>query len=495
MHLDRRVCERATRSRDARFDGRFFVGVTTTGIYCRPICPAPPARAAHVTYYPSAAAAAAAGLRPCLRCRPEASPGTPAWLGTSALVSRGLRLIDAGALDGTGVEALGARLGVTARHLRRLFLQHIGATPLQVAVTRRLHFAKQLIDETGLPFTEVALAAGFGSIRRFNGEIRQTYARTPSELRRLSQQRRSAGAGASYRLRLAYRPAYDWAAILGFLRTRAISGVESVDAEAYRRTIALEGSSGSIEVRHAPVGAALDMTVKFPDPRALSQIVTRVRRLFDLAADPAPIAAVLGADPLLSATLARHAGIRIPGAWDGFELAVRAILGQQVSVRAACTLAGRLAALFGSATPDGHAFPTPTQLASARIERAGVVRTRAEAIRRLAQQVASGAISLAPGTRADSVVAQLLALPGIGEWTAQYIAMRALGEPDAFPSGDLVLRRVAGVRTARELEQRAQAWRPWRAYAVILLWQGVNDETPRVVPRDRQPGRATAPGR
>jgi AraC family transcriptional regulator of adaptative response / DNA-3-methyladenine glycosylase II len=494
MELDRRACERAARSRDSRFDGRFFIGVRTTGIYCRPICPAPPAKPAHVRYYPSAAAAAAAGLRPCLRCRPEASPGTPAWLGTSALVSRGLRLIESGALDGPDVETLAARLGITARHLRRLFLQHLGATPVQVALTRRLHFAKKLIDETALPFAEVALASGFGSIRRFNGEIRHTYARTPSELRRLSRPA-SADAGGGYRFRLAYRPPYDWPAMLAFLAARAIPGVERVDAVAYRRSIALDGVAGAFEVRHAAKGAALELAVQFSDPRALLQIVTRVRRLFDLGADPARIASCLGADPLLSATLARHPGIRTPGAWDGFELAVRAILGQQVSVRAASTIAGRLAALFGSTSEAGGLFPTPSQLAVAEIERAGVVRTRAEAIRRLAQAVVGGGLAFGPGAGAAAATSSLLALPGIGDWTAQYIALRAFGEPDAFPSGDLVLRRVAGVRTARELERRAEAWRPWRAYAVMLLWQGANDEAARVVPRHRQPDRPAAAGR
>jgi AraC family transcriptional regulator of adaptative response / DNA-3-methyladenine glycosylase II len=488
MELDRSVCERASRSRDPRFDGRFFVGVRTTGVYCRPICPAPPARSQNVRYFPSAAAAAAAGFRPCLRCRPEASPGTPAWLGTSALVSRGLRLVDEGALDdGRGVEALAERLGVTARHLRRLFQRHLGATPLQVALTRRLHFAKKLIDETVLPFTEVALASGFGSIRRFNGEIRRTYDRTPTELRRQRAAPRSSGSD-GYRFRLAYRPPYDWDEVLAFLRARAIPGVEHVDDRVYRRTIAVDGQTGTIEVSHAASGPALELLIRFPNPRALLGIVTRVRRLFDLDADPDAIAAHLGADPVLAGLLAKRPGIRTPGAWDPFELAVRAILGQQISVRAASTIAGRVVDLFGAAIPGPagteRLFPPAARLVRAEIERAGVVRVRAEAIRRLARRAAAG----------DLVLSSLTSIPGVGPWTAQYVAMRAFGEPDAFPSGDLVLRQVTGSRTAGELERRSGPWRPWRAYAVMLLWQGAKDDAKTLVHRDRKPGRAAPSG-
>ena len=484
MELDRRACERAARSRDPRFDGRFFIGVKTTGIYCRPICPAPAPRRENVTYYPTAAAAAAAGLRPCLRCRPEAAPGTPAWMGTSAIVGRALRLIGEGALDEAGVEQLAERVGVTDRHLRRLFLAHLGATPLDVAITRRLHFAKKLIDETTLPFTEVALASGFGSVRRFNGAIQRTYARTPSALRRL--RRPAAEEPHCFRFRLAYRPPYDWEALLAFLRARAIPGVETADASSYRRTIELGGLAGRIVVRPAPEGPALEVEVQFGDPRRLLAIVERVRRVFDLGADPAVIASHLGGDRLLGPLLARHPGLRAPGAWDPFELAVRAILGQQISVAAASTMAGRLAARFGAPglAPGERLFPGPDRLAQAPIEEVGVVRVRAEAIRALARAAAGGALP-----------ASLQSIHGVGEWTEQYVALRAQGDTDAFPSGDLVLRRVAGARSARELEQRAEAWRPWRAYAVILLWQGATDDADRVVHRDRESGRAAAPGR
>jgi AraC family transcriptional regulator, regulatory protein of adaptative response / DNA-3-methyladenine glycosylase II len=478
MELDRATCDRARRSRDPRFDGRFFIAVTSTRIYCRPICPARSPKAENVRYFATAAAAQAAGFRPCLRCRPEAAPGTPAWAGTSTLVSRALRLIGDGALDEAGVEALADRLGVTGRHLRRLFLQHLGATPLDVALTRRLHFAKKLIDETSLPLHQVALAAGFGSVRRFNGTIRRVYARTPTALRARARQQ-IVSPPECYRFRLAYRPPYDWAFVLGFLRARATPGVEAVDASGYRRTIALAGRSGLITVARVAGAAALSVEVRFPDPRALLSIVERVRRIFDLAADPINVAEELHGDPLLARALVAHPGIRTPGAWDPFELAVRAILGQQVSVAAATTLAGRVAAQFGErvATEDAltRLFPTPLQLLSAPLERAGVMPVRANTIRELARRVANGSLPLTTASDTAGTLAALQDVPGIGAWTAQYIAMRALGEPDAFLSGDLVLRRMAGGLTARALEARSLAWRPWRAYAVMLLWQTAND--------------------
>jgi AraC family transcriptional regulator of adaptative response / DNA-3-methyladenine glycosylase II len=471
VELDRRVCDRARKSRDARFDGKFFIAVTSTRIYCRPICPARSPKDENIRYYPTAAAAQAAGFRPCLRCRPEASPGTPAWLGTSGVVSRALRLITEGALDRDGVEALADRLGVTARHLRRLFVQHLGATPIDVALTRRIHFAKKLLDETRLPIAQVAFAAGFGSLRRFNGEIRRTYSRTPTELRRLA--RRRPDREERYQFRIAYRPPYDWDAMIAFLAARATPGVERVEADRYERTIAIGDHAGTIAISRADNGAALQLDVQFPDPRALLTIVERVRRMFDIGADPAVIAEQLSIDPLLRRALSTHPGIRTPGAWDPFELAVRAILGQQISVPAATTIAGRVAQRWG--TPiDGalsRLFPTPAQLMDAPLEEAGIIGTRAASLRALARAVSEGAV------RFDGVatVAALQTIPGIGEWTAQYVAMRALSEPDAFPSGDLVLRRMAGDCSARELDRRSEAWRPWRAYAVMLLWQSARD--------------------
>jgi AraC family transcriptional regulator of adaptative response / DNA-3-methyladenine glycosylase II len=479
LDLDHRACDRARRSRDARFDGRFFIAVTTTRVYCRPICPARAPNDEHIRNFASAAAAEAAGFRPCLRCRPEASPGTPAWIGTSSVVSRALRLIGDGALDNGSVEHLAGRVGVTGRHLRRLFVQHLGATPLDVALTRRIHFAKKLLDETGLAFGQVAYAAGFGSVRRFNSEIRRTYTRTPTELRRLARQKTVAGPGC-YRFRLAYRAPYDWDHVLAFLGARATPGVESVDAGCYRRTIALEGKCGSIAVSRHETAQALVLDVRFPEPRLLLTIVERVRRMFDLGAVPSVIAEHLGADPLLRRRLRMHPGIRTPGAWDPFELAVRAVLGQQVSVRAATTIAGRIAAMFGQAVAEEggltRLFPTPPQLARAPLERAGVMPMRAETIRTLARRVAAGTIAWTGAADPNAMRSALTSVPGIGEWTAQYVAMRAFGEPDAFPSGDLILRRAAGDCTVKELERKSEAWRPWRAYAVMLLWQGANDD-------------------
>ena len=472
MQLDQQVCDRARRSRDARFDGRFFIAVTTTGIYCRPICPARTAKDEHVRYFPSAAAAEAAGFRPCLRCRPEASPGTPAWLGTSSLVSRALRLIADGALDDAGVESLADRLGITGRHLRRLFLQHLGATPLDVAMTRRVHFAKKLLDETALPISQVAFASGFGSLRRFNSQMRRTYSRTPSELRRRARQQPDEPG--RYSFRLAFRPPYDWPAMLGFLAARATPGVETVGPSYYRRTITVDRKHGVVEITPVESRAALSLEVRFPDPQALLSIVERVRRMFDLGADPSVIREHLVDDPLLRNPLSLHPGMRTPGAWDGFELAVRAILGQQVSVRAATTIAGRIAGTFGQPIVDDRGlnrlFPTAATLATADLEKVGVMPARARTIRALARRVTDGSLSFEAGSEAQSVAAALIEIPGIGDWTAQYIAMRAYGEPDAFPSSDLVLRRAAGGCTAKELERRSLAWRPWRSYAVMLLW-------------------------
>jgi AraC family transcriptional regulator of adaptative response / DNA-3-methyladenine glycosylase II len=476
MEIDAGVMERARRARDARFDGRFFVGVVTTGIYCRPICPAATPKSIHVRYFPSAAAAAEAGFRPCLRCRPEASPGTAAWLGSSVTVSRALKLIAAGALDTRGVEALAERLGIGARHLRRLFLKHLGAAPAAVAQTRRLHFAKKLIDETALPLTEVAFSAGFKSIRRFNATFQNQYGRSPRELRRIGL-RAQPGAANEYCFRLAYRPPYDWEALVEFLRLRATPGVESVTAGNYLRTISLDGASGFIETRPVAGASFLEVRVHFPDPRALLRILERARRMFDLGADPLEIAGHLGRDPLLARSVALRPGLRVPGGFDGFELAVRAVLGQQVTVKGASTLAGRLVEAFGARSEHGLLFPAAEALAEADCGRVGLTRTRAQTLRDLARAVSRGAISF--DLDFETFVAEFTAVRGIGAWTAEYVAMRALGEPDAFPASDLGLldavARAEGVTTAKALKERAEAWRPWRAYAAMHLWTAASE--------------------
>jgi AraC family transcriptional regulator of adaptative response / DNA-3-methyladenine glycosylase II len=497
MELNQQTCERARLSRDSRFDGRFFIGVTTTGIYCRPICPAPPAKERNVRYFPSAAAAAESGFRPCLRCRPEVSPGTPAWLGSSTTVSRALRLIDETGLSGQSLEELAERLGIGARQLRRLFLKHLGATPVAVVQTRRLHFAKTLIDQTDLPFTQAALASGFGSIRRFNACFQRLYGRTPTELRRMAH-RPEASPSEQYRFRLPFRPPFDWEGLLSFLAPRGIPGVEEVTAGSYRRTIELQGKRGQIGVQLDKRGGALDLRIHFPDAAALIRIVERVRSLFDLRADPAEIREQLERDPLLAQHVALRPGLRVPGAWDGFELAVRAVLGQQVTVKGATTLAGRIARTFGEPLDTGggltHVFPTPAALAAADYSTIGLPAARAETIRRLAQTVERGELAFGAVAGPAEWIEQFRALRGIGEWTTQYVAMRALGEPDAFPAGDLGLLRASGAASPKELEQRSGQWRPWRAYAAMHLWQSGKENSNDLLQLHGKPGRAVAAG-
>lgn len=473
MVLDWKTCSRARLSRDARFDGKFFIGVVTSRVYCRSICPAPTAKEKNVRYFPTAAAAAEAGFRPCLRCRPECSPGTPAWLGTPATVSRALRLIREGGLDDRGVESLASKLGVGARHLRRLFVRHLGATPIAVAHTRRLHFAKKLIDETTLPMSEIALASGFGSVRRFNAGIQAVYHRTPTHLRRLAHQT-AVQPENQYFFRLRFRPPYHWHGMLAFLAARAIPGVEVVHNGVYRRSISLPGGDGWFEVSLDDEKVALAVRVQFGDPGSLFFIVERIRAMFDLNADWSAIRRGLRADPDLRWRLEAEPGLRVPGCWNSFELAVRAILGQQVTVKGASVLAGRIAATLGKPFPgpDGvtHLFPTPDVLAEARFENVGLTGSRAETIRNLARSVRDRKIAFEGVIDSHALLAELRKIAGIGDWTAQYVAMRALGEPDAFPASDLGLLRSLGMENSRDLEERAEAWRPWRAYAAMYLW-------------------------
>jgi AraC family transcriptional regulator of adaptative response / DNA-3-methyladenine glycosylase II len=456
--LDTETCYRALATRDRRFDGRFFTAVKTTGIYCRPVCPARTPRLANVRFFACAAAAEEAGFRACLRCRPESAPGSPAWLGTSVTVKRAVRLI----LDGVPVTELA--VGVGARHLRRLFLQEIGVSPLRLSLSRRVHFARELLDQTDLPVTEVAHGAGFGSVRRFNDAFKKSFGRPPSAVRR-------GGAPAGLCLRIAHREPYDRAAILGFYAARAIPGVEVVSEDAYRRTIAWEGGSGVLAVSFVPGG--LEVRVPAGAARGLLGIVARVRRMFDCDADEDAIASCLSRDPGLAPLVARRPGLRVPGAWDAFELVVRAILGQQVSVAGARTLAGKLVSELGESVAGApgleRLFPTPAALA--RVAWRGVPAVRGAAIRAVAEAVAGGLV-LDSGARPA-----LAAIPGIGPWTLEYVALRAFGEPDAFPAGDLVLRRaLGGELSERALTARAERWRPWRAYAALQLWTGTTKE-------------------
>jgi AraC family transcriptional regulator of adaptative response / DNA-3-methyladenine glycosylase II len=479
VELDAEACFRALATRDRRFDGRFFTAVRSTGVYCRPICPAPTPRRENCVFVACAAAAEAQGFRPCRRCRPEASPGTPAWIGTSATVSRALRLIGDGALDRGSVGELAGRLGIGERHLRRLFVEHLGAAPLAVAATRRALFARRLLDETSLPVAQVAFASGFSSVRRFNEAMRAVFRATPTGLRRRGAR---AGPASELELRLPYRPPLPWAALLGFLASRAIPGVEEVVAGAYRRSFSIEGVEGAVEVRAVAGRDHLLARIRLAAPAPLIRIAERLRALFDLGADPGAIEAQLSGDRLLAPRLASLPGVRVPGAFDGFELAVRAILGQQVSVAAATRLAGRVAATHGAklriATWPGSTlrllFPAPRALGALDPRSAGLPAARAGAIASLARAVESGEIALDGSRDLETSVRELAALPGIGEWTAQVVAMRALREPDALPAGDLGLRRALGARgalaSAAEVRSRAEAWRPWRAYGAALLW-------------------------
>ncbi len=490
MDLDDDACYRALSTRDARLDGKIFVAVRTTGIYCRPICPARTPLRRNVTFYPSAAAAQGAGYRPCLRCRPETSPDLGAWRGSSNTVARALSLIEDGALDGGDVEALGDRVGVGGRQLRRLFRQHLGASPVAVAQTRRVLLAKQLICDTALPMGEVALAAGFGSIRRFNETFHQLYGRPPGALRRGRRGEVSAAAGGGVILSLAYRPPYDWAAILDFLALRAIAGVEVVDEGTYRRALIIDGVPGRIAVRPGP-GATLEVTARFARLQVLPQVIARVRRVFDLGADPAQVNAHLSRDPDLARLVAQRPGLRVPGAWEGFEMAVRAVLGQQITVAGARALADRLTAEHGTPLPPDLAgkglsrlFPTPEALARIDPMSLPMPGARARALVGLAAAAAADPQMFALRGSLEAAVSRLKALPGIGEWTAQYIALRQMREPDAFPSGDIGLIRALagpdGVRpTPAQLLVRAEAWRPWRAYGAQHLWASEGLASPR----------------
>jgi AraC family transcriptional regulator of adaptative response / DNA-3-methyladenine glycosylase II len=473
MTLDWRVCSRARLARDARFDGKFFIAVLTTKIYCRPICRSRTSKESNVRYFPSAAAAAEAGFRPCLRCRPECSPGSPAWAGTQNTVSRALRLISETGLEDGGVEALAEHLGMGSRHLRRLFLRHLGATPSAVAQTRRLDFAKKLIDETTLPMTQITFAAGFGSVRRFNAAIRNVYHRTPSNIRSLAR-KMSRQPENHYLFHLNFRPPYDWKRTLEFLAVQATPGVEVAEGGYFRRSISLEGNRGYFEVSLDASRAALNVRVQISEPHALFFIIERIRAMFDLDADWPTIARTLGAHPALAGHIISQPGLRVPGCWNGFELATRAILGQQINAERAKALAGRMVSTFGQpfCPADGltHLFPTPQVLANADLESMGLPRPQAETIRALARTVHNGQISFEKVRDSDAFLTRLSEIPGTRESTAQWVAIRSLREPDAFPSADRDLARALALSTASEFEHRSLAWRPWRAYAAMYLW-------------------------
>jgi AraC family transcriptional regulator of adaptative response / DNA-3-methyladenine glycosylase II len=484
MRLDPEICDRARLSRDPRFDGRFFVAVKTTGIYCRPICPARTSARKNVRYFPTAGAASEAGYRPCLRCRPESAPGSPAWNGASTTVSRTLRLVAEGALHGRSVEDLSRNLGVTPRHVRRLFARHLGASPRSIAMTQRLHFAKKLLDETSLPVGQIALASGFGSVRSFNDAFKRTYGRPPRDLRRRPRAPHGERPHLGWTLMLSYRPPLDWSALIGFLAPRTTPGVEKVDGETYRRTIFLDGNAGAIEVSPVSGRHTVRLTVHHTDPKTLLFVVRRVRNVFDLDADTEEIVEHLELDPAIAGLVRERRGLRVPGAWDGFELAVRAILGQQVTVKGATTLAGRLVRAYGRSIPEPvfddleRLFPRPCDLRHVDPATVGVPTARARTLTHLAAAVEAGKIAFDDSMPPETVRERLLCLPGVGEWTAEYVAMRALRDPDAFPASDLGLLTAMSSGESRAtpaaLRRTAEAWRPWRAYAAMHLWSGLS---------------------
>ena len=480
--LDFERCYRAVESRDARFDGWFITAVTTTGIYCRPSCPTPvrPKRE-HVRFYPTAAAAQLAGFRACKRCRPDASPGSPEWNVRGDMVARAMRLIADGTIDRVGVTGLARRLAVSDRHLHRLMLAELGAGPLAIARAQRAQTARTLIETTNLPFTDVAFAAGFDSVRQFNDTVREVFALTPTELRRRAH-RSSDIAHGSLTLRLPYRPPFDWATLLAWLRARTLPGISEVAGNTYRRTLRLP--RGAAVAALEPVNGHVACTLQLESMADLTSAVRQCRRLLDLDADPTSVVEVLSRDRLLARAVKRRPGLRAPGAVDGTELAMQAVLGQQVSLAAARTLATRLVTANGDRIKIKdpsltHLFPTAGSIADADFSSLGMPASRQATMRSLAGAIAKNTVTLDPGADRAEVRQRLLALPGVGEWTAGYIVMRALGDPDTFLPGDLGIRR-AGERLGlganpRAMADRASAWSPWRTYATHQLWATLAD--------------------
>jgi len=476
MFLDPDQCYRALRTHDARFDGRFFVGVGTTRIYCRPVCTAKTPLARNCRYFPSAAAAETQGFRPCLRCRPELAPGYATVDANRRIAQAAAGLIEDGRLEDASLAAIASALGVTDRHLRRVFGQEFGVSPVEYAQTQRLLLAKRLLTDTALPVLDVAMASGFSSLRRFNDLFRTRYRMTPGGLRKSAPARANAD---RMTFDLAYRPPYDWPAMLAFLGRRAVAGVESVDGRRYRRTMRLARAgrihAGWIEVAPSPRKSALRVTASASLAGAVPALLARVKPLLDLACRPDEIALALG--PLAAA----NPGLRLPGAVDGFEIAVRAILGQQVTVAAATTIAGRLAAAFGDPVDTPHEgldrlFPPAAIIAATPpgdIAALGIIATRARAIVALAREIDAGALRLEPGAPVEETLAALERIPGVGPWTAHYIAMRALAWPDAFPHPDVAVLKALGEKNGRRALARAEDWRPWRSYAVLHLWKSL----------------------
>jgi AraC family transcriptional regulator of adaptative response / DNA-3-methyladenine glycosylase II len=499
MELDARRCYSALKARDARFDGRFFVAVSTTGIYCRPVCTARIPGRDRCSFFANAAQAERAGYRPCLRCRPELAPGHAPTDAVRTAAHWAVARIEAGALNEADLERLAAEYGISSRQLRRVVESEFGVTPVELAQTRRLLLAKQLLTDSALGMTEVAFASGFASVRRFNHLFKTRYGLNPTALRRQGTPMAHADA---ITLKLAYRPPLDWPRLVAFLVARGAAGVEFAAGPRYVRTASLEAAGmmhrGWFAAEPLPQQNALRLEVSSTLMPALAPLLARVRRLFDLDANPRIIEEHLSRDARLRPLVRRQTGLRVPGAFDGFELALRAVLGQQVSVKAASTLFGRCAAAFGEPASNEFAIvesgavkpagvnsigmpheqlkffsPTAERLAGTNLRELialGLTGKRAGTIRALANAVAGGGLRLEPAADVDATMQALQALPGIGAWTAHYIAMRALGYPDAFPHADLGLMKALGLSKAGDMLAAAEPWRPWRAYAAHHLW-------------------------
>ena len=473
-------CYSFMRSRDPRYDGHFFVGVTSTGVYCRPSCPARMPLRRNVRLFRSAAAAQEAGLRACKRCEPDAAPGSPSWNRRADVAGRAFRLIADGVVDREGVPGLAGRLGFSERQLGRVLQSEVGAGPVALARAQRAQTARTLIESTELPFAQVALAAGFGSIRQFNDTVRAVYDRTPTALRARAGRRRNGAAPSAIELRLPCRAPFDGEALLAFLAARAVPGVEHVADGSYRRTLRLERGAGSVEL--TPARAAVNCRLRLDDLGDLTAAVARCRRLLDLDADPGAVAEHLGADPLLGPFVRARPGLRVPGCVDGFELAVRAVVGQQVSVAGARTVLGRLAADYGEPAGDGQLlFPSPAALARVDPTELPFPRGRGEALRELARLVLDGRLDLDAGADPEATRATLLGVRGIGPWTASYVGMRALGDPDAWLPGDVGVRNALANLGHAADETVAEGWRPWRSYAVVALWATLDPSADRTV--------------
>jgi AraC family transcriptional regulator of adaptative response / DNA-3-methyladenine glycosylase II len=482
INQDSRRLYQALAARDRRFDGLFFVGVTSTDVYCRPVCPARTPKPANCRFFDTPQEAEHAGFRPCLRCRPELAPGNAPVDDAQRVAQLIVQRLEEGHLDeGAGLEAIADQFELSSRQIRRIVQKELGVPPIQLLLTRRLLLAKQLLTETTLPITEVAFASGFSSLRRFNDAFSGRYGMPPTRLRRHAAGGASAGAGRpTSTLRLSYRPPYDWQGVLRFLAARALTGVELVTDGAYARTVQLGDARGWISVTQSTDGHALLVEFTHTLAPVLPALLRRVRALFDLDARPDQIARHLAKDARLKAAVKANPGMRVPGAFNGFEMGVRAILGQQVTVKAATTIAGRLVQTFGepivTGVQDLHLLsPLPARIAAATVDdiaRHGIVAARARSIIALAQAEQSGALGLDAGVShdAEKTIGRLAELPGIGQWTAQYIAMRALRWPDAFPKEDIAVRNRLGGVGAKEAEALSQGWRPWRSYAVLHLW-------------------------